>query len=214
MRKPYLFLFFLVLCGLRAADAPPAGFPDHRYRLQASDRIMLTYRYSPEYNESLIVQPDGYVSIQLIGNVGVEGKTVDEARAAILKQLQTRLNNPEVTLTLQDFVRPYFTIAGQVGSPGRYEIRGHTDALEAIAIAGGFKDNGKQSQVILFRRISPELAETHVLNIKRLTKASHPHLEENVNVEPGDVLVVPKTFVSKVADYVHWISVGSYIPLS
>lgn len=209
--KTILVLLILVSSRLGAADATPT-FHDRRYRLQPSDRLELAYRYTPEYNESLVIQPDGFVSIKLIGDLKLEGLTLEEARTAVLTSLKVRLNDPEITLTVQDFVRPTYTVAGQVGSPGRYEIRGRISAVEAIAMAGGFKDSAKHSQVILFRRVDSEMAKTHVLNLKALMNANHPRLEEDSQIEPGDLLVVPKNRVSKIADYVHWVSVGTYIP--
>jgi polysaccharide export outer membrane protein len=212
MPKKLIVFFFLAVLGLQAADTP-GGFRDRRYRLQASDSLGLSYRYSPEYNQTITIQPDGFASIKLIGDIRLEGLTLDEARSTLLNALRARLNDPEITLTLQEYVRPAYVVAGQVGSPGRFEIHGKVTAVEAIAMAGGFKDSAKHSQVILFRRISPDMAQTHILNLKKIMNPSHPHLEESIDLEPGDLLVVPKNTISKIADYVHWVSVGSYIPL-
>ena len=213
MRKRVLAALLLMVSGTHAAD-PSSGFHSRRYRLEPSDRIELTYRYTPEYNESLTIQPDGVVSIKLIGDVSIAGLTLDEARTVVIQQLKSRLNDPEVTITIQDFVRPSYTVVGLVGSPGRYEMHGRLSALEAIATAGGFKDTAKHSQVILYRRVSPDMAKTHVLNLKKLMDPKHAGEEESIEIEPGDMLVVPKNRISKIADYVHWVSFGSYIPLS
>jgi polysaccharide export outer membrane protein len=183
------------------------------YRIQPSDQLQLSYRYSPEYDEALTVQPDGFVSLKLVGAVKISGLSLDEARARILDQLKTRLNDPEVTLTLTDFVKPSYVVVGQVTSPGKYEMHGSVSAISAIAIAGGFKDNAKHSQVILFRRTSPDMAKTQILDLKKLMDPKHPKLEEDVALESGDLLVVPKNRVSKIADYVHWVNVGGYFPL-
>lgn len=186
---------------------------DEPYKLQPSDQLQLGYRYSPEYDQSLIVQPDGVATVNLIGPVKIGGLTVEEAKSRILEQLRARLNEPEITLTLTDFVRPSYTVVGQVSAPGKFEMHGRVTAIDAIAMAGGLKDSAKHSQVILFRRADGDMASTHVLNMKKLMNAKHPHLEEDVTLLPGDLLVVPKNRVSKIADYVHWISVGSYVPL-
>jgi polysaccharide export outer membrane protein len=183
------------------------------YRIQPSDQLQLSYRYSPEYDEALTVQPDGFVSLKLVGAVKISGLSLDEARARILDQLKTRLNDPEITLTLTDFVKPSYVVVGQVTSPGKYEMHGSVSAISAIAIAGGFKDNAKHSQVILFRRTSPDMAKTQILDLKKLMDPKHPKLEEDVALESGDLLVVPKNRVSKIADYVHWVNVGGYFPL-
>jgi polysaccharide export outer membrane protein len=207
-----LLCVFLITCPLFAADTPLRN-RNEPYKIQPSDQLQLTYRYSPEYDQSLTVQPDGMVTISLVGSVKIGGMSLDQARAAILDQLRTRLNDPEITLILTDFVHPSYTVVGQVGAPGKFELHGSITALTAIAMAGGFKDSAKHSQVILFRRVNNDIARTRVLNLKKLMDPKHPHLEEDVVIEPGDMLVVPKNTVSKIADYVHWVSVGTYIPL-
>lgn len=186
---------------------------DQPYRIQPSDQLQISYRYTPEYDEQLTVEPDGMVSIQLIGSVKIGGLTLDEAHARILGQLNTRLNDPDITLTLRDFVKPSYTVVGQVASPGKFEMHGPITAVDAIAMAGGFKDSAKHSQVILFHRVDSDIARTRILDIKKLMDPKHPELEEDVTIEPGDLLVVPKNRVSKIADYVHWVSIGGYFPL-
>ena len=208
----HLLCIFLISYPLFAADSPLRS-RDEPYKIQPSDQLQLTYRYSPEYNQSLTVQPDGMVTVDLVGSVKIGGLTLDQARAAILEQVQVRLNDPEITLVLTDFVRPSYTVVGHVGAPGKFELHGPLTALQAIAIAGGFKDSAKHSQVILFRRVNNDVARTRVLNLKSLMNPKHPHLDEDVAIQPGDLLVIPKNQVSKIADYVHWVSVGTYFPL-
>jgi polysaccharide biosynthesis/export protein len=204
---------FVVLTSALFAGNVPSGFADRRYHLQPSDVLQLSYRYSPEYDETLTIQPDGFVSVKLIGDIRFEGLNLDEARAALLKALSTRLNNPEITLTLQEFVHPSFVVAGQVGTPGKYELHGHMSLVEAVAVAGGFKDSAKHSQVILFRKINPDVAKTKIVDLKRMTSANHPHLDEDLDIEPGDLIVVPKNQVSKIAEYIHWANIGAFVPL-
>src|SRR5580698_137425 len=208
--RKYLFLA-LIVCQLHVAGAQ-LKTRDQAYRIQPSDQILLSYRYTPEYDESLTVQPDGNTSIKLIGSVKIGGLTLEEAQGRILEQLKTRLNDPEISLTLTDFVKPSYTVIGQVTAPGKFEMHGTITAIEAIAMAGGFKDSAKHSQVILFRETDTDMAKTRILNIKKLMDPKHPELEEDVILEPGDLLIIPKNRVSKIADYVHWVSVGSYIP--
>jgi polysaccharide export outer membrane protein len=184
---------------------------DQRYRIQPTDRLELNYRYSPEDDQTLVVQPDGFVSLKLAGDIKLAGLTLEEARTNLLDSLRKRLNDPEITLTLVEYVRPSFTIAGHVASPGRYEIHGPVNAIEAIAMAGGFRDNAKHSQVILFRRLDKDHNETRIVNFKQLTNPSHPHLEESFNVQSGDILFVPKNRISKFGDYVHWVNFGGAV---
>ncbi len=158
-----LIILFLLSGIAIAADDPSLVSRDQPYHIQPSDRLHLQYRYTPEYDQSVDVQPDGEASISLIGNVKVAGLSLEEARIAILTQLRTRLKDPEITLSLEEFVRPSYVVGGEVANPGRFELHGPTSAVEAIAIAGGFKaSSAKHSQVILYRRIDPNTAETKI----------------------------------------------------
>src|SRR5205814_3090121 len=122
-----------------------------RYRIQPSDVIEVQYRYTPEYNHTAAIQPDGFAALQVVGDVKVAGLTVDEASAAIAHKASERLQNPEVTVTLKEFIKPFFTVAGEVNHPGRFDLRGRVSAVEGIAISGGFKESSKKTTVILLR---------------------------------------------------------------
>ncbi|HWZ51830.1 MAG TPA: polysaccharide biosynthesis/export family protein [Granulicella sp.] len=205
-------VFILAISQLFAADTTLQS-RNQAYRLQPSDQLQLTYRYTPEYNQSLTVQPDGVVVVELVGPVHVAGLTIEQAQAALVARLSTRLNQPEISLLLSDFVRPTYTVLGEVGAPGRFELRGTVTTLDAMAAAGGLKSSAKHSQVVLFRREAGDMASTHILDLKKMMDVHHPNLREDIVLKPGDLLIVPKNRVSKIADYVHWVSVGSYVPM-
>lgn len=196
-----------------SAQAQMGSFSDRdpRYRLQPSDILEIHYRYSPEFDQTVTIQPDGFVALQLAGDLKLQGLTVDEAKAGILEKASQRLRDPEITLVLKEFEKPYFTVGGQVAKPGRYEMRGPVTALEAIAMAGGFNAaSAKHSQVILFRKVGPDLAETKILDLKA---ASSPAAKEPLaDLKPGDMLVVPQNSISKIERLIKLVNIGTYIP--
>jgi polysaccharide biosynthesis/export protein len=176
------------------------------YRLQSGDTIEVQYHYTPEYNGTAIVQPGGFVNLPLTGDVNVQGMTVLEAQNAIAGKAAARLNRPEVTVLLKDYVRPYFVVAGEVGHPGRFELRGEVTAMEAIAMSGGFKESSKHSQVVLVRKYNKEMAEVTVLDMKTMFRPSG--IMEDPLLKPGDMLVVPQNLVSRMERFVRWSEVG------
>lgn len=200
----------IVLFGARLSAQNPVAFTaaDGAYRLQPSDVIELEYRYTPELNQTVTIPPDGNVTLNMVGKIRLAGLTTDEARVRIQSKAAERLNDPELTLALKDFVKPVFFVTGEVGSPGRFELRGHLTALDAIAMAGGFRTNAKHSQVLLFRRVSADLAETHVLDMKALTR--HPRPNEDIKLRADDILVVPTSVVGKIERFVRWTTVGVF----
>jgi polysaccharide biosynthesis/export protein len=194
-----------------AAFGQDASFAerDPRYRLQPSDIVEVHYRYTPEFDQTVTVQPDGFVNLQIVGDVKVQGLTLEQVKAAILEKASRRLRDPEITLVLKDFEKPYFVVSGEVANPGKFEMRGQVTAVQAIAMAGGFKTaSAKHSQVILFRRVGPDLAKSELLDLKAAMRASHP--EPLANLHPGDLLVVPQNRISKIERFIKWANVGLY----
>jgi polysaccharide biosynthesis/export protein len=181
-----------------------------RYRLRSSDVIDLTFRFTPEFNQEVTVQPDGYIQARGLPNdVYVQGMTVSEMTAALQKSYSTILNQPEISVTLKDFDKPYFVAGGLVGKPGKYDLRGTTTATQAVAMAGGFADGAKNSQVVLFRRSnSDDWMEVKVLNLKEVLKGKK--LNEDTVLQPGDMLYVPKSTWSKIEKFLPRSSVGAY----
>ena len=121
----------------RAQDQKPPRLTtvtEERYRLQPGDVLEVQYRYSPEFNQTVTVQPDGYISLEIGGDLKVAGLTVDLTRQAILRRASTRLQDPIATVILKEFQRPYFVVAGEVSQPGKIEMRERVTAIQAISI--------------------------------------------------------------------------------
>ena len=209
-RRQVIGYLFLSAAMFAQEKAPTFATRTPRYCLAPDDVISVQYRYTPEFNQTASLQPDGFVSLQVVGNVQLGGLTLDEAHDAILKAASVRLQDPEITVALTDYRKPYFTVAGEVANPGRKELRGRVTAVEAIAMAGGLKsERAKHSQVILFRRVNQDMAETKVLNIKEIM--THAHLNEDVELTPGDLLLVPQNNISKIERFVRWVNVGMFL---
>lgn len=181
-----------------------------RYRIRSSDVIDLNFRFTPEFNQEVTVQPDGYIQARGLQNdVYVQGLTVAEMTTALQKAYANILNQPEISVTLKDFDRPYFVAGGLVGKPGKYDLRGTTTATQAVAMAGGFADGAKNSQVVLFRRANTDdWVEVKVLNLKDVLKGKK--LNEDTVLQPGDMLYVPKSTWSKIEKFLPRSSLGAY----
>jgi polysaccharide biosynthesis/export protein len=178
------------------------------YRLRCSDVVEISFTFSPDFNQVLTVQPDGYLPLKGAAQLYTEGLTVEELQAAVRQVYSGILHDPEVTVALKDFDKPYFIAAGEVGRPGKYELRAPTTVTEALAIAGGFTNRAKHSQVVVFRHISEETVESHVLNVKALLKSRD--LKEDVQLHPGDLVFVPQNTISKIRQFLPASSLSLY----
>jgi polysaccharide export outer membrane protein len=180
-----------------------------RYTLNPGDVLDIQYRYTPEFNQTVTVQPDGYVSLQIGGDVKVAGRDLTQVRNLILAKVRTRLESPELTVILKEFQKPYVVVAGEVVQPGRLEMREKLTAVQAVLMAGGFKDSAKSSQILVFRKLNADTAEVRSLNFKSLTRTRD--LENDLTLQPGDMILVPRNRISKLERYVRIASLATFL---
>jgi polysaccharide export outer membrane protein len=178
------------------------------YRLRKSDVVEIQFTFSPEFDQAVTIQPDGFVALKAVDSILAEGLTLTELHDAVVKVYQRALRDPEVSVILKDFEKPYFVAGGQVGHPGKYELRSPTTVAEAVALAGGFTEASKHSQVVLFRRVSTGVVETHVLNLKAMLASRN--LEEDPELAPGDMLFVPQNRISKIKKFLPVSSLSTF----
>lgn len=181
------------------SNSPTLQERNPRYRIEQGDQLALDFRFTPEYNATVTVQPDGFISLRGIGDIHAQGSTLPELNQALQTAYAKILHDPVITVTPQEFVHPSFTAGGQVGKPGKYDLHGDTTVVQAIAIAGGFTDEAKHSQVLLFRRVSADMVSAKILNVKQMLNSRN--LNEDVHLQPGDTLYVPKSTLSKIQPY-------------
>ncbi len=179
------------------------------YRLTKSDVVDASFTFSPDFNQSLTVQPDGFVALKGAGTIFAEGLTLPQLQQSMADAYRSFLRDPEITLTLKDFDKPYFLASGEVARPGKYELRGDLTVNEAIAIAGGLTQQAHHSQVVLFRRVSSDFAETHVLDLKQMLDSRD--LREDLHLRPGDFIYVPQSRISKIRKFVPTNSLSWYM---
>jgi protein involved in polysaccharide export with SLBB domain len=126
-------------------DPAFAGDRHPLYRLSKSDTMEVNFTFSPDFNQALTVQPDGFVALRGAGMLYAEGLTTPQMQQAVANAYRGFLRQPEVTVTLKDFDKPYFLASGEVARPGKYELRGDLTVNEAVAIAGGFTQQARHS---------------------------------------------------------------------
>ena len=182
---------------------------DLRYTLNPGDVLEIQYRYTPEFNQTVIVQPDGYVSLQIGGDLKVGGRDLAQVRNLILAKVRTQLESPELTVILKEFQKPYVVVAGEVVQPGKLEMREKLTAVQAVLMAGGFKDSAKSSQILVFRKLNADMAEVRSLNLKTLTRTRD--LENDLTLQAGDMILVPRNRISKLERYVRIASLATFL---
>jgi polysaccharide export outer membrane protein len=207
-----LLLLCTVVCALALVAPLHADDQLHnrpRYTLQAGDVIELAYRFTPDFSQTVTIEPDGYVTLNLVGSIKISGLTLDEARDLILKKASEKLNAPELNIVLKEFQQPSVVVAGEVQKPGKFPIHEGMTALQAILLSGGFLDSAKSGQVILFRRIDSDTAEVKILKLGKIKKKID--LEHDLRLEAGDMILVPRDKISIVSRYLKLANIGMYL---
>jgi polysaccharide export outer membrane protein len=218
MKRGLLTISFCLILGLvafsqdapQAAQQPSPAAPaasastanpnfstrDPRYRLTKNDVLNIEFPFTPEYNEVVTVQPDGFINVRQLPDLKVEGLTTPEVTEALKKAYAGTLHDPSITVTLQSFVSPFFIAYGELNTPGKFQLYGDMTVTQAIGMAGGFTSHAKHSEVYLFHRVSDEWVSSQKLDVKKMLKSGT--LAEDTRIQPGDMIWVPKSNLAKV----------------
>lgn len=190
-----------------ATTVPQLQPRDTRYHICAGDSFDVSFELSPEFNQTVVVQPDGFVTLKGVGDVKVSDMTVPQLTQALREAYGKILNDPLIVVVLKDFQKPFFIADGQLGHPGKYEMRGNITLTEAVAIAGGFTEAAKHSQVRLYRRVDDQWMFAKVFDLKKMEAKGDLH--EDPLLHPGDMLFVPKNSLSKIKPFMPYTGVSA-----
>jgi len=193
---------------LASANSPQLEQRYPRYVIQREDVLLISFPLSPELNQTLTVQPDGYINLQNGGSIHVQGLTVPETVESVRQAYTGILHDPIINVDLEDFQKPFFTVTGQVGKPGQYDLRSDITVSEAIAVAGGLMPTAK-SQAFLFHRASGNWYKVEKLDLKQIL--SGKNASEDSLIKPGDMVFIPENSITKFRKYVPYgLNAGSY----
>ena len=202
-----VFLFSMPVlvasAGCRSAPiAPPAAAeqrPAPRLALGPGDAIDVKFFYVPELNESQTVRPDGLISLQLVGEVPVAGKTPEEVREELFRLYSPHVKRADVTVIVRSFRDRRIYVGGEVNRPGVFEMPGPLSALEAIMQAGGIITlTAAVNSVIVVREKDGKQVGT-LLDLREALEGAptQPYL-----LEPHDIVFVPRTKITKVNQFI------------
>lgn len=170
-------------------DAEPA------YQLFPGDEIELVIPSAPENNKVLTVQPDGRVTLPLVGEMMVAARPLPEVRAEASRLYARELRRPVIEMSVKAQPIKVF-VGGEVANPAAYDMVGDGDALRAIIQAGGVKTSADLRRVIIIRRGVEGSAMMRTANLSRAFR--HGKQPDFVPLARGDVVYVPRSGVANV----------------
>jgi polysaccharide export outer membrane protein len=176
-----------------AADMSTSGTSvrphDETYVIGTDDVLSINVWKEPEVSRTVPVRSDGRISVPLAGEVQASGETPRQLEKDLAAKLRSFISNPEVTVMVTEVKSQRFNILGQVSRPGTYPLTNASNVLDAIAMAGGFRDFAKEKSIYVLRQ-SPDGGESRLpFNYKEVIKGKNP--AQNVRLQPRDTIVVP-----------------------
>ncbi|HEY2384473.1 MAG TPA: polysaccharide biosynthesis/export family protein [Terriglobia bacterium] len=208
MRTSGAAALIIILAGMLAGQEPGFQQRHPRYRIEIGDVVAFTFTFTPDYNQTVTVQPDGYITLREAGDIQVLDKTTQEVVDIVRSAYGKVLHEPEITIELKDFEKPYFVVGGEVQHPGKFDLRGDTTVVQAVTLAGGLNDRALNSQILLFRRVSKDLVEVKKVDMKHMVNSGN--LSEDMHLQPGDMILVPRNKMSKISRFIPFPSLGMY----
>jgi polysaccharide biosynthesis/export protein len=179
--------------GTAVAAAPAAAtvtgirpWNEQDYRVGPGDKLRVEVYGEPQLSQSLQVRPDGKITLTLVGDVLAAGRTPIELRDSLTTSFKSYVNNPAVTVIVQDAIANQIVVSGEVGSPGQQVLLGPITILEAIAKAGGPGQWAKTGDIYVLRKTAKGVQKIDA-QYKDALKGKTPPMV----LQPGDTVVVP-----------------------
>jgi polysaccharide biosynthesis/export protein len=142
-----------------------------------------------EISRVVPVRSDGRISLPLVGEVQASGKTAHQLEQELRGKLKDFVSEPEVTVIVQEIKSQRFNILGMVTKPGSYTLTKPMRVIDAIALAGGFRDFAKQKDIYVLRRNADGTETRLAFNYKDVIKGRSS--QQNIPLESNDTIVVP-----------------------
>lgn len=162
------------------------GFGKEEYRLGPEDVVEIFVWKEPELSRTVVVRPDGKISMPLITELEASGKTAAQLQTEITTKLRQLVTDPVVNVIVKEINSPKISVLGEVRKPDVYSIKHKVTVLDAIALAGGFTEFAKRDKVLVLRNGSSG-QQRIALNLKRLLKDGGG---EVFYLEPSDTVYV------------------------
>ncbi len=204
-------LSLLVPATPAAARAPDDAMADSsamdwsqvpEYRLVPGDELILNFGPQADAGGSSgparmqRIRPDGRISVFPVGDVVAAGRTVSDLESELVKLLGAELKRPRVTVEVTEVAGNEVHVLGRVGSPGSFKAGPYLTVSQAIARAGGFKDDAASNSVLVFHRDGARTAR--VLRLRLGDALKRGRLEADIPLGRFDIVYVPRSAIGNI----------------
>ena len=172
-----------------AVAATPAAAPAaDEYIIGPDDVLAISFWGEKDLSADVTVRPDGKVTVPLLNDVVASGRTPEQLRDAIQQAARAFLEDPTPTVVVKEIKSRRVFITGQVEKPGPYPLNDRLTVLQLIAVAGGLKEFADGKSITVMRNVNGRVV---ALPFNYRDVIRRKHLDQNVELRPGDTVVVP-----------------------
>lgn len=166
----------------------PAGAEDPTYKIGAQDVIRVDVWREDQLTRTVPVRPDGKITLPLLNDIQAAGLTPMELAGNIREELKKFIANPQVTVSVTEINSRRIYVNGEVNKSGAYQLLPHMTVLQALSGSGGFTAFARIKSIYVLRNDNGKSVKIP-FNYKEAIKGKNP--EQNIELQPGDVVVVP-----------------------
>ena len=181
-------IFLIVVLGQSYAAEPQKAPAETNYIIGPGDVLIISIWKDESLTQEVVVLPDGTISFPLIGLIKAEGKTITDLKTEIEKRIKKFVPDPVLWVSVKSMNSSYIYVLGRVNNPGRFLLNSQVSILQALAIAGGVNPFASNNDIKVFRQ---EGGVTILLPFHYDSVIKGKHIEENVSLKRGDVVIVP-----------------------
>ncbi len=173
------------------------------------DAVEVKFYYTPDLDVNQMIRPDGYISMQLLGEVKAAGKTPSDLESELTAQYGWHLKNPRISVIVRSLLNRRVYVSGQVAKPGMVLMPGPMTVMEAIAEVGGLSSDSAKAENVLVIRYEGRQRRVFQVDMKSAFRLSPKKGKKDVAVDlapfdlqPKDVIYVPETRIVQVDRWV------------
>jgi polysaccharide export outer membrane protein len=168
---------------------PPTSVPPDSYIIGAEDVLSIFVWKEPDMSKTIPVRPDGMISLPLVGEIKAAGHTPVQLQDVLATAMKKYVSDPQVTVVVEKISSLSFNIVCEIAKPGFYPLTRRMTVLDAIAMAGGFKDFAKTKKVYVLRKSANGTQQRLPFNYKDVIAGKNE--QQNIELLPRDTIVVP-----------------------
>ena len=171
------------------------------YRIQPGDQLDIRFFYNPRLNESVVVRPDGKISLQLVDEVQAASLTPAQLDETLTQRYALELKKPAITIIVRSFTGQQVYVGGEVNRPGLISLAAGMTTLQAVISAGGLRETAEPQGAIVIRKGQDNKPIPIAINLTQAIYGKGGGA--GLRLQPSDIVYVPKSTIAKVNKFVN-----------